>query len=297
MNTAEILKKVRQIEITTGRLVSETFAGEYQSVFRGRGMEFAEVREYVPGDDIRSIDWNVTARYAKPFVKRFVEERELTLMIVCDMSASQFFGSGTKAKNEAAAELSAMFAFSALKNNDKTGLLVFTDGPELYIPPRKGKNHILRIIREILAYSPRGRATSVARALDTVNRLMKRKGIIILISDFNDSGYEKALRRTAVRHDLIPVQVEDRLERALPKTRALINADSLEDAGAEPMLADLASPAFQARYSAARSQAAAAMEKAFKSAGTDWISVDPAADIYGPVVKFFKKRQRKMKGS
>jgi len=293
MNTAEILKKVRQIEITTGRLVSETFAGEYQSVFKGRGMEFAEVREYVPGDDVRSIDWNVTARYAKPFIKRFVEERELTLMIVCDMSASQFFGSGIKAKNEAAAELSAMFAFSALKNNDKTGLLVFTDGPELYIPPRKGKNHILRIIREILAYSPRGRATSVARALDTVNRLMKRKGIIILISDFNDSGYEKALRRTAVRHDLIPVMVEDRLERALPNVRALINADNLEDAGAAPVLADLSSPAFRAKYAAARAEVAGTMERAFKGAGTDWISVDPASDIYGPVVKFFRKRQRR----
>ena len=295
MNTAEILKKVRQIEIKTGRLVSETFAGEYQSVFKGRGMEFAEVREYVPGDDVRTIDWNVTARYARPFVKRFVEERELTLMIVCDMSASQFFGSGTKAKNEAAAELGAMFAFSALKNNDKTGLLVFTDGPELYIPPRKGKNHILRIIREILAYSPRERGTSVARALDTVNRLMKRRGIIILISDFNDSGYEKALRRTAVRHDLIPVMVEDRLERTLPKIGGLLNAELLEDAGAVPFLADLSSPDFLARYAADRAEASRAGARTFKSAGADWILVDPAGDIYGPVVKFFKKRERKIR--
>ncbi|HBB66015.1 MAG: hypothetical protein A2X28_07260 [Elusimicrobia bacterium GWA2_56_46] len=295
MNTAEILKKVRQIEIKTGRLVSETFAGEYQSVFKGRGMEFAEVREYVPGDDVRTIDWNVTARYARPFVKRFVEERELTLMIVCDMSASQFFGSGTKAKNEAAAELGAMFAFSALKNNDKTGLLVFTDGPELYIPPRKGKNHILRIIREILAYSPRERGTSVARALDTVNRLMKRRGIIILISDFNDSGYEKALRRTAVRHDLIPVMVEDRLERTLPKIGGLLNAELLEDAGAVPFLADLSSPDFLARYAADRAEASRAVARTFKSAGADWILVDPAGDIYGPVVKFFKKRERKIR--
>ena len=295
MNTAEILKKVRQIEIKTGRLVSETFAGEYQSVFKGRGMEFAEVREYVPGDDVRTIDWNVTARYARPFVKRFVEERELTLMIVCDMSASQFFGSGTKAKNEAAAELGAMFAFSALKNNDKTGLLIFTDGPELYIPPRKGKNHILRIIREILAYSPRERGTSVARALDTVNRLMKRRGIIILISDFNDSGYEKALRRTAVRHDLIPVMVEDRLERTLPKIGGLLNAELLEDAGAVPFLADLSSPDFLAKYAAGRTEASRAVARIFKSAGADWILVDPAGDIYGPVVKFFKKRERKIR--
>ena len=295
MNTAEILKKVRQIEIKTGRLVSETFAGEYHSVFKGRGMEFAEVREYVAGDDVRAIDWNVTARYSKPFIRRYVEERELTLMIVCDMSGSQFFGSGTKAKNEAAAELSAMFAFSALKNNDKTGLLVFTDGPELYIPPRKGKNHILRIIREILAYSPRGRATSVTKALDTANRLMKHQGIIILISDFNDTGYEKALRRTAVRHDLIPVVVEDRLERTLPKVGGLINAEQLEDEGAAPLLADLSSPDFLAKYSAARSEVFKTMEKAFQSAGTDWLSVDPALDIYDPVVRFFKQRHRKIK--
>ncbi len=296
MNTAEILKKVRQIEISTGRLVSETFAGEYQSVFKGRGMEFAEVREYVAGDDVHSIDWNVTARSSKPYIRRYVEERELTLMIVCDMSASQFFGSGIKAKNEAAAELSAMFAFSALKNNDKTGLLVFTDGgPELYIPPRKGKNHILRIIREILAYSPRGRATSVAKALDTANRLMKHRGIIILISDFNDTGYENALRRTAIRHDLIPVVVEDRLERALPKVGGLINAELLESDGAAPLLADLSSTAFLAKYAAARMEVFKTMERAFQSAGTDWLSVDPAADIYTPVVKFFKQRHRKIK--
>jgi uncharacterized protein (DUF58 family) len=295
MNTAEILKKVRQIEIQTGRLVSETFAGEYQSVFKGQGMEFSEVREYVPGDDVRSIDWNVTARFSKPFIKRFVEERELTLMILCDMSASQFFGSGDKAKNEAAAELGAMFAFSALKNNDKTGLLMFTGGPELYIPPRKGKNHILRIIREILAYAPLGRTTSIARALDTANRLMKHKGIIILISDFNDSGYEQALRRTAVRHDLIPVVVEDRLELALPNVGALVNAELLEDAEAAPFVADLSSAEFLAKYAASRAKAAWTMDAAFKSAGADWIKVDPAGDIYGPVVKFFKKRQRKLR--
>ncbi len=294
MNTAEILKKVRQIEIQTGRLVSETFAGEYQSVFKGQGMEFSEVREYVPGDDVRSIDWNVTARFSKPFIKRFVEERELTLMILCDMSASQFFGSGAKAKNEAAAELGAMFAFSALKNNDKTGMLIFTDGPELYIPPRKGKNHILRIIREILAYTPRGRATSISRALDTANRLMKHKGIIILISDFNDSGYEQALRRSAVRHDLIPVVVEDRLELALPNIGALVNAELLEDAEAAPFIADLSSAEFLAKYAASRAKTAWTMDAAFKSAGADWIKVDPAGDIYGPVVKFFKKRQRKL---
>ncbi|MBI4802967.1 MAG: DUF58 domain-containing protein [Elusimicrobia bacterium] len=294
MNTAEILKKVRQIEIRTGQLVSETFAGQYQSVFKGRGMEFAEVREYVPGDDIRSIDWNVTARFAKPYIKRYVEERELTLMILCDMSASQFFGSGPKAKNEAAAELSAMFAFSALKNNDKTGLLVFTDATELYIPPRKGKNHILRIIREVLAYAPRRKATSIAGTLDAANRLMKRKGIIILISDFIAAGYEKALNRTALRHDLIPVYISDRLEKALPVLPALINADALENED-RSFLADLSSPEFSAKYAQARRRESAAMEKAFKAAGLEWISVDTAGSIYDPVVKFFKARRKKIK--
>lgn len=293
MNTAEILKKVRQIEIRTGQLVSETFAGEYQSVFKGRGMEFAEVREYVPGDDVRSIDWNVTARTSKPYIKRFVEERELTLMILCDMSASQFFGSGQKAKNEAAAELSAMFAFSALKNNDKTGLLVFTDSAELYIPPRKGKNHILRIIREVLAYSPKRKATSIAGTLDAANRLMKHKGIIILISDFIAAGYEKALNRTAMRHDLIPVYISDRLEKNIPVMPALINADTLEEEGSS--LADLSSPEFASRYSAGRRQESAAMEKAFRAAGLEWISVDTAGSIYDPVVKFFKARRKKIK--
>lgn len=293
MNTAEILKKVRQIEIRTGQLVSETFAGEYQSVFKGRGMEFAEVREYVPGDDIRSIDWNVTARSNKPYIKRFVEERELTLLILCDMSASQFFGSGEKAKNEAAAELSAMFAFSALKNNDKTGLLVFTDSAELYIPPRKGKNHILRIIREVLAYSPKRRATSIAGSLDTANRLMKHRGIIILISDFIAAGYEKALSRTAIRHDLIPVHISDRLEKNLPVLPALLNADALEEEGTT--LADLSSPEFSLRYSDGRRQESARMEKAFRASGLDWISVDTAGSIYDPVVKFFKARRKKIK--
>ncbi|MBU2572769.1 MAG: DUF58 domain-containing protein [Elusimicrobia bacterium] len=294
MNTAEILKKVRQIEIRTGQLVSETFAGQYQSVFKGRGMEFAEVREYVPGDDIRSIDWNVTARFSKPYIKRYIEERELTLMILCDMSASQFFGSGPKAKNEAAAELSAMFAFSALKNNDKTGLLVFTDATELYIPPRKGKNHILRIIREVLAYTPRRKATSLAGTLDAANRLMKRKGIIILISDFIAAGYEKALNRTALRHDLIPVLVSDRLEKALPVLPALINAGALEDEDSS-FLADLSSPEFSAKYAQARRRESAAMEKAFKAAGLEWISVDTAGSIYDPVVKFFKARRKKIR--
>ena len=293
MNTAEILKKVRQIEIKTGRLVSETFSGQYQSVFKGRGIEFSEVREYVPGDDVRSIDWNVTARAGKPFVKRFIEERELTLMILCDVSASQSFGSSGKPKSEAAAELAAMFAFSALKNSDKSGLLLFSDKTELYIPPRKGKNHSLRLIRELLAYTPQSRGTDISLALKMANRVMKRRGIIILISDFNSPDYSKEVRLTARRHDLIPVVITDGLERALPQARALLVTEQLE--GGENFTADLSSPAYRAAYETAASGRRAAMESVLRSAGSDWIDIDPALPVHGPVVRFFRQRKKNFK--
>lgn len=290
MNTAELLKKVRQIEITTGRLVSETFAGQYQSTFKGRGIEFSEVREYVPGDDVRSIDWNVTARAQKPFIKQYIEERELTLMILCDVSASQAFGSSGKPKSEAAAELAAMFAFSALKNSDKSGLLLFSDKPELYIPPRKGRNHSLRIIRELLAYQPKSRGTDVALALRMANRVMKRRGIVILISDFNSPDFTREARLTAKRHDLIPVVITDRFERSLPAADALLVSEPLE--GGPGFTADLSSPAFRARYEAEAAGRRAGLEALLRSAGTDWIDIDPALPVHGPVVKFFRQRKR-----
>ena len=293
MNTAEILKKVRQIEIKTGRLVSETFAGQYQSVFKGRGIEFSEVREYVPGDDVRSIDWNVMARSGKPFIKQYIEERELTLLILCDVSASQSFGSGAVPKNEAAAELAAMFAFSALKNSDKTGLLLFTDQTELYIPPRKGKNHSLRIIRELLAYKPKNRGTDLAMALGTANRLMKRKGIIILISDFIAPDFAREARLTARRHDLIPVVITDRFEKTLPPAKALLVTDQLE--GGPAFTADLASPAFRSAYETAAAARRAGVENIQRSAGADWIDIDPALPVYGPVIKFFRQRRKSLR--
>jgi len=293
MNTADILKKVRQIEITTGRLVSETFAGQYQSVFKGRGIEFSEVREYVPGDDVRSIDWNVTARAQKPFIKQYIEERELTLMILCDVSASQSFGSSAKPKSEAAAELAAMFAFSALKNSDKSGLLLFSDKPELYIPPRKGKNHSLRIIRELLAFRPQSRGTDVAMALRMANRVMKRRGIVILISDFHSPDFAREARLTARRHDLIPVVITDRFERALPAADALLVSEPLE--GGAGFTADLSSTAFRARYEAEAAARRAGLEGLLRSAGADWIDIDPALPVHGPVVKFFRQRRRSFK--
>ena len=290
MNTAEILKKVRQIEIETGRLVSETFSGQYQSVFKGRGIEFSEVREYVPGDDVRTIDWNVTARANKPFIKRYIEERELTLMILCDVSASQAFGSSSKPKSEAAAELAAMFAFSALKNSDKSGLLLFSDKPELYIPPRKGKNHSLRIIRELLAYAPKSRGTDVAMALRMANRVMKRSGIVILISDFNAPDYTREVRLTARRHDLIPVVITDRFERSLPAAGALLVSEDLETGG--DFTADLASPGYRAAYEKEAAGRRAAMEEVLRSSGSDWIDIDPALPVHGPVEKFFRQRKK-----
>lgn len=293
MNTSDILKKVREIEIRTGRLVSETFAGQYQSVFKGRGIEFSEVREYVPGDDVRSIDWNVTARANKPFIKQYIEERELTLMILCDVSASQSFGSGLKSKSEAAAELAAMFAFSALKNSDKSGLLLFSDKPELYIPPRKGRNHSLRIIRELLAYKPQGTGTDVAMALRTANSVMKRRGIVILISDFNAPDYAREARLTARRHDLIPVVITDRFERSLPAAGALLVTEQLE--GGKAFTADLSSPSFRQAYEAAAALRRSSMESVLRSAGADWIDIDPELPVHGPVVKFFRQRRRNLK--
>jgi uncharacterized protein (DUF58 family) len=290
MNTAELLKKVREIEIKTGRLVSETFSGQYQSVFKGRGIEFSEVREYVPGDDVRAIDWNVTARAQKPFIKQYIEERELTLMILCDVSASQGFGSSARPKSEAAAELAAMFAFSALKNSDKSGLLLFSDKPELYIPPRKGKNHNLRIIRELLGFAPKSRGTDIAMALRTANSVMKRRGIVILISDFNAPDYAREARLTARRHDLIPVVITDRFERALPAASALLVSEELESG--EDRTADLASPGYREAYEREAAGRRAALESVMRSAGADWIDIDPALPVHGPVEKFFRQRRR-----
>lgn len=297
MNTAEILKKVRQIEIKTGRLVSETFAGQYQSIFKGRGVEFADVREYIPGDDIRTIDWNVSARSAssKIFVKNFIEERELTLLILCDISASQQFGSSGKPKSEAAAELAAMFAFSALKNSDKTGLLLFSDRTELYIPPRKGQNHCLRIIRELLAYEPQNPGTDVALALRTASQIMKRRGIIILISDFRTGDFSRELRLLSGKHDVIPVVVSDEFEKNLPEGNVIVSAETLEEGG--DAVFDLADPEFRYRYRAEAEAFRRNLEETLRSAGTDWIDVDCSAPVYNPVIKYFRQRSRKFRFS
>jgi uncharacterized protein (DUF58 family) len=216
METKELLKKVRQLEIRTRGLVNQVFSGEYHSVFKGRGMEFSEVREYQYGDDMRMIDWNVTARLNNPFVKIFEEERELTVMLVVDMSGSQFFGSQSALKRDIALELSAILAFSAMKNNDKVGLIIFTDRIEKFVPPRKGRGHALRIVRELLSFEPSRSATSIKAALEYLNHVQKKRSIIFVISDFMDNGYEAALRIAGKRHDLIGIVLQDPREKELP---------------------------------------------------------------------------------
>jgi uncharacterized protein (DUF58 family) len=216
MEESEILKKVRKIEIITRRLVNQQVAGQYHSVFKGRGMSFEEVRPYQAGDEIRLIDWNVSARYGEPFVKVFVEERELSVILLVDASGTLEFGSNFQKKRELAAEVSALLAFSAIKNNDRVGLLMFTDRVEKFVPPKKGRSHVLRVIREILHFKPERRETKISSALDYMNNIVKRKSVVFLISDFIDSDYERSLTASHRRHDLIPIVVSDRLEEDIP---------------------------------------------------------------------------------
>lgn len=289
MQTSDILKRVRQIEFKTGKLVRETFAGQYLSVFKGQGIEFAEVRQYIAGDDIRSIDWNVSARTGNTYVKKFNEERELSVIIACDVSASQYFGSKGNLKAEAAIELASIFAFSAIKNSDKVGLLLFSDKVELYIPPRKGKRHVLRIIRELLAFEPKSKKTDISMALSTLIRLIKRQGILLFISDFVDENYERPFKLAARKFDLIPVIIEDPLEFNLPKLPALIEFEDSES-GASVAL----SSAAVKQITDARKDVLAKTLNLFKLSGVDYINIDASKNTLDPVIKFFKQRSRKL---
>lgn len=217
MDTKEILKKVRKIEIKTRRLSDHIFSGEYHSSFKGRGMTFSEVRQYQFGDDIRSIDWNVTARYNEPFVKVFEEERELTMMLLVDLSASEFFGTTDQFKRDIITEISATLAFSAIQNNDKVGLLLFSDEIELFIPPKKGKSHVLRIIRELIEFQPKSKKTDIAMALRYLSQVMKKKAIVFLLSDFMDDEYDSPLKIASKRHDITGIRIYDKYEVEMPK--------------------------------------------------------------------------------
>ncbi|MFD0799133.1 DUF58 domain-containing protein [Maribacter chungangensis] len=216
MDTKELLKKVRKIEIKTRRLSDHIFGGEYHSTFKGRGMTFSEVRQYQFGDDVRSIDWNVTARYNEPYVKIFEEERELTMMLVADISGSELFGTTNQFKNEIITEISATLAFSALQNNDKVGLILFSDQVELFIPPKKGKTHVLRIIRELLEFKPKSNKTDISQALKYLTNVMKKKAIVFVLSDFIASGYERSLKITGNKHDVTGIRVYDEREESIP---------------------------------------------------------------------------------
>jgi uncharacterized protein (DUF58 family) len=285
----EVLQKVRRIEIKTKSVVDSILSGEYHSVFKGRGMEFSEVRSYVEGDDIRSIDWNVTARMNSLFVKKHVEERELTVMLLVDASASGSFGSINQFKGEMGVELCALLAFSAIKNNDRVGLIIFTSEVERYIPPQKGKNHVLRVIRELLYFEPRRKGTSVAEALSFLNRVQRRKAVVFLVSDFFSPPFAAPLRVSARRHDLIAVTLRDPRESELPGV-GLIELEDAEAGGT--VLVDSSNRRVRELYKQEMERRRAAVSQVFKSTGVDEIGVSTETDYVEPLVRFFKKRER-----
>jgi len=288
----EILAKVKHIEIRTSRLVNEALGGEYHSVFKGRGMEFDEVREYQYGDDIRSIDWNVSARQGRLYVKRFVEERELTVMLMVDLSASKDFGSAGRMKNELAAELAALLAFSAIKNNDRVGALIFTDVVEKYIPPKKGRKHVLRVIREVLAYEPVGHKTSIATAVKYLDNVLSKKSVVFLISDFFDEGYEKSLRVANQRHDLIAFPISDPREGEFPEVGILQLVDP--ETG-EIEWIDTSLRPVRESYQRLWKELVEARNRIFRRNRIEFVDIatDRPYDI--PLVKFFRQRAKRMR--
>ncbi|MDQ2823910.1 MAG: DUF58 domain-containing protein [Verrucomicrobiota bacterium] len=288
---AEILKKIRALEIKTRGLVETAFAGDYHSVFKGRGMNFEDVREYQPGDEIRAIDWNVTARMGSAFVKKFTEERELTVMLIVDVSASGNFGSTTQSKRELAAEVACLLAFSAIRNNDKVGLLLFTDRVELFIPPKKGRSHTLRLIREILFFEPEGRGTEPALALDYLNNIVTRRAVVFFISDFQAPDFARALAITARRHDFIAVHIHDEREANFPN----IGIITLEDAETgEQIEINTADRATRARFTESVDRQQTELSRTLRRNRIDTIALR-TGDNYLPALRsFFKQRERRL---
>ena len=294
MISKELVKKIRYIQIYTSKAVNDVLAGEYHSVFKGQGMEFDEVRAYQPGDDIRTIDWNVTARTGHPYVKRYVEEREITVFFLVDLSASGGFGSLDKLKNEIAAEFCSLLAFSAIKNNDKVGLIVFTDVIELFIPPAKGTSHVLRLIRELLFFDSgrvrKGRGTDIALALDYLGRVLTKRGVVFLVSDFLDRNFERPLKVLARKHDLIAVTVKDPRESALPDV-GLVEIRDAETG--ETIQIDTGSETVRSRYCLLAEEKQKVLSDLFRSNGIDHISLVTDRDYILDLVKFFRKRMKK----
>ncbi|MFQ5669737.1 MAG: DUF58 domain-containing protein [Acidobacteriota bacterium] len=286
----DILRKVRHIEIRTNRVVNESLAGRYSSVFRGRGMEFSEVREYQPGDDVRTIDWNVTSRMGQPYIKKHVEERELTVMLGVDCSASGWFGTTAQTKGEVAAEVAALIAFTAIKNNDRVGLLLFTDQVELYVPPAKGVDHVLRVVREILIFKPRHRRTDLALGLDTINHLVRKRAVVFLVSDFLDEGFDRQLRLTARRHDLVAVLLSDPREATLPRVGLLRLQDA--ETGREAVI-DTGWARVRSAFRVAAERRMAAREELLHRVGVDRIAIRTDAPYERPLLQFFRQRERR----
>ena len=297
-STKSIMSGMRQLEIRTRRLVNDSLAGAYHSVFKGRGMDFDEVREYSPGDEVRTIDWNVTARAGRTFIKKFTEERELTIFLLVDISASGNFGSGALSKRDLAAELASVLAFSAIRNSDKVGLLLYTDRVERYLPPKKGRRHVLRVVRDILYHEPEGTGTDTVRALDVVNHVLHRRAIVFLISDFESPKDEataraelrRAMRQTNRRHDLIAVHVEDPRERELPN----VGIVALEDAETgEIVELDTASPRVRDRFKQQSLERARRLVSDFRSEGVDTLQLQTDSAYMPALQRFFKTRERR----
>jgi uncharacterized protein (DUF58 family) len=288
----EVLRQIRRLQLKARRAVEDLLGGEYHSVFKGTGLAFEEVREYQPGDDIRAIDWNVTARMGHPFIKRFIEERELTVVLAVDCSGSQQFGTRAQQKREVAAELAAVLAFSAISNNDRVGLVQFTDTVERFLPPRKGTRHVLRLIRDVLFYQPRRRGTSLREGLDYLNRVLHRRTIVFLLSDFLDTDFESALKRTGRRHDLIAIRIADPREEELPAVGLL----ELEDAETgQRLLLDTDSKVVRDAYRDAAAGRLTALRRLAHAAHTDLVEVSTDGGHLDALIHFFRLREHRLR--
>ena len=288
---AEILKKIRTLEIKTRGLVETAFAGDYHSVFKGRGMNFEDVREYQPGDEIRAIDWNVTARLGTAYVKKFTEERELTVILVVDVSASGNFGSTAQSKRELSAEVACLLAFSAIRNNDKVGLILFTDRVELFIPPKKGRSHTLRLIREILFFKPQGRGTEPALALDYLNNIVTRRAVVFFISDFQAPDFSRALAVSGRRHDFIAIHIRDEREKVLPNIGIITLEDAETDEQIEINTADRGT---RGRFTDLASEHETDLARTLRRNNIDAIALQTGKDYLPALRSFFKQRERRL---
>ena len=290
MNTTELLKKVRKIEIKTKGLSNHIFAGEYHTAFKGKGMAFSEVREYQAGDDVRAIDWNVTARYNNPFIKVFEEEREMTVILLIDISKSGKFGTEEKSKKEIATELSAVLAFSAIQNNDKVGVIFFTDIIEKFIPPKKGKSHILRIIRELLAFEPQNNATDIGVALEYFSSVIKKRSICFLLSDFLDKDFTRPLQIANKKHDIVAVKIYDKREESLPNVGMIKMVDA--ESGLSSWI-DSSSKKIRMQFSGKYKNKAEKLKQDLLLCGVDHININTAESYIKPLINFFKQREHK----